>query len=110
MVRKNKRAKACAVSTKSRKLVQVRDHRRCVWCHRGTDQLDVAHVISRAQGGLGIPENLVLLCNDFAGRCHRRYDAGTQEQKQEMYCYFVEYLMEFYPDWSWEKLIYKKYR
>lgn len=61
-----------------------------------------AHFISRAQGGLGIPENGLTLCPE----CHRRYDQTTA--RQEMREFFREYLQEHYPEWDEEKLIYRK--
>lgn len=61
-----------------------------------------AHYISRAQGGLGIPENGLTLCP----RCHRRYDQSTD--REEMREFFREYLKEKYEGWDEEKLIYRK--
>lgn len=61
-----------------------------------------AHFISRAQGGLGIEENGLSLCPD----CHRRYDQSTK--REEMRCFFREYLKEHYVDWDEEKLVYRK--
>ena len=61
-----------------------------------------AHFISRAQGGLGIPENGLTLCPE----CHRRYDQTTA--RQEMRAFFREYLQEQYPDWNEEELYYRK--
>ena len=61
-----------------------------------------AHFISRAQGGLGIPENGLTLCPE----CHRRYDQTTA--RQEMREFFREYLQEQHPDWNEEQLYYRK--
>ena len=61
-----------------------------------------AHFISRAQGGLGVPENGLTLCPE----CHRRYDQTTA--RQEMRAFFREYLQEYYPGWDEEKLYYQK--
>ena len=61
-----------------------------------------AHYISRAQGGLGIPENGLTLCPV----CHRRYDQTTA--REEMRGYFREYLNEHHEHWSEEALIYRK--
>ena len=63
-----------------------------------------AHYISRAQGGLGIPENGLTLCP----ACHRRYDQTTA--RYDMRLYFREYLSEHYEDWSEDDLIYMKER
>lgn len=61
-----------------------------------------AHYISRAQGGLGIPENGLTLCP----LCHRKYDQTTA--RNEMRDFFRDYLKERYPGWDEEKLIYRK--
>ena len=61
-----------------------------------------AHFISRAQGGLGIPENGLTLCPV----CHHRYDQTTERPKLREF--FREYFMEKYPDWDESKLYYRK--
>ena len=61
-----------------------------------------AHFISRAQGGLGTPENGLTLCPS----CHRRYDQSTE--RFAMREYFREYLKSKYPGWDESKLYYKK--
>ena len=63
-----------------------------------------AHYISRAQGGLGIPENGLTLCP----ACHRRYDQTTD--RGDMRLYFREYLSDHYENWSEDALIYRKGR
>ena len=63
-----------------------------------------AHFIARSQGGLGIPENGLTLCP----RCHARYD--QTDGREEMRCYFREYLEERYDDWSEDALTYRKER
>jgi len=61
-----------------------------------------AHFISRAQGGLGIPENGLTLCPV----CHTRYDQTTD--RPMLRAYFRDYLVSKYPAWDEEKLYYKK--
>ena len=61
-----------------------------------------AHFISRAQLGLGVPENGLTLCPE----CHRRYDQTTE--RVEMREYFREYLKDCYPGWNEEQLLYRK--
>ena len=63
-----------------------------------------AHFISRAQGGLGVPENGLTLCPE----CHRRYDQTVE--RRHMREFFREYLMNHYDDWSEDALIYRKER
>ena len=77
----------------------------CVWCGLAAPAPLVwsnAHFISRAQGGLGIPENGLTLCP----QCHRRYDQSAQ--RQEMRAFFREYLESKYPGWNEDELIYRK--
>lgn len=77
----------------------------CVWCGLAAPAPLVwsnAHYISRAQLGMGIPENGLTLCPE----CHRRYDHGTQ--RQEMRAFFRAYLKSKYPDWNEDELIYRK--
>lgn len=61
-----------------------------------------AHFISRAQGGLGIPENGLTLCPE----CHRRYDQTTERPRLRVF--FRDYLRRMYPEWDESKLIYRK--
>lgn len=61
-----------------------------------------AHYINRAQGGLGIEENILTLCPD----CHYRYDQTTDRAMLKPF--FARYLKSCYPDWDEEKLIYRK--
>ena len=80
----------------------------CVYCGRATPDGGIewsnAHYISRAQGGLGIEENVLTLCPD----CHRRYDQSTD--REEMREYFKCRLSSTYVDWDESKLIYQKGR
>ena len=83
--------------------VWERDRERCVFCGRYVDESCAsAHFISRAQGGLGIEENILTLC----GWCHQRYD--NSEYRNEMRILFREHLKKHYPEWDESKLIYKK--
>jgi 5-methylcytosine-specific restriction endonuclease McrA len=61
-----------------------------------------AHFISRAQGGLGVEENILTLCPG----CHRRYDQTTE--REELRGFFREYLQQKYLDWDESKLYYRK--
>lgn len=63
------------------------------------------HIIKKeANGGLGIPENVVTLCP----KCHYEEDFGQNTKDYESY--IENYLRNYYGDnWTKEKLIYKKY-
>lgn len=77
----------------------------CVYCGAAAPGLiswSNAHYISRAQGGLGIPENGLTLCP----ACHRRYDQTTD--RAGMREFFREYLMDKYKCWGETRLIYRK--
>ena len=98
----SRQAKAKAISKETKDRVWCRDAGRCVYCRqRG---LPEAHYISRAKGGLGIPENILTLCRS----CHDKYDNGKREQREGMREYFREYLQSHYPEWDETKLIYHK--
>ena len=77
----------------------------CVFCGAAAPEplaWSNAHFISRAQGGLGIPENGLTLCPG----CHRQFDQTTD--RKQMREFFREYLKERYDDWSEDALIYRK--
>lgn len=79
----------------------------CIWCGRPAPPraplaFSCAHYISRAQGGLGIQENILTLCPD----CHANYDAT--ENRAEAREYFKAYLSRKYQGWQEELLVYKK--
>lgn len=95
----NRRTKALQIPPKVKERVLWRD-KWCVWC--GKPGQPNAHFISRAQGGLGIEENILTLCPD----CHMKYD--RTENRAEMREYFKEYLKSRYPEWDESKLYYMK--
>lgn len=97
-----KRTKALAITTKVKAAVFERDGGRCVICGRmGNPD---AHFIARSQGGLGIEQNIVTLCRD----CHHDYD---NSYKRPFYREIIrEHLEEFYPNFSDEDRVYKKWR
>ena len=98
---KTKRAKACDISKKVKDIVWERDNHQCIIC--GSYQaMPNSHYIRRSQGGLGIEENIVTMCQ----RCHSAYDQG--DERQAIATYTERYLRSKYPNWNKEKLIYKK--
>ena len=98
---KTKRAKACDITKKVKDIVWLRDGGRCIICGSGW-AMPNSHYIRRSQGGLGIEENIVTMCQ----RCHRMYDQGPE--RKQIAAYTERYLRSKYPNWNPEKLIYKK--
>ena len=67
----HKRTKATSISKEVRRKVYERDKECCILCGRHVpERCACAHVIRRSQGGLGIEQNIVTLCDD----CHREMD------------------------------------
>lgn len=94
--------RACSITARTRAQVYERDGGRCIFCG-SVHALQTAHYIPRSLLGLGIPENLAMLCM----RCHDEYDNGAYHKvlKQQ----FREYLKGQYKDWDENQLVYKKY-
>ena len=99
------RTKAVSISAKVKKRVAERDSfdgwNCCILCGSPEGQPN-AHVIPRSDNGMGVEGNIVTLCWD----CHRRYD--NTEERMEIRKEIIHYLKKFYPDWSEEKVRYKK--
>lgn len=97
---KSKRTLATEIKTKTRKVVIERD-KCCVIC--GSHQiLTIAHYISRANGGKGIKENLVLLCMT----CHMKLDQSSERKK--LLQIVKNHLQSNYGDFDESSLKYKK--
>lgn len=96
----NKRTKATNIPFKVKQEVYIRDCGKCIFC--GRPGYPEAHYISRARGGLGIPENIITVCRE----CHRRMDASTERPQ------YLErakaYLDILYPEFTDEMRIHKK--
>ena len=106
---KSKRAKATDISMSVKKKVWERDKGRCVLCGNYCNVMPNAHFIPRSKGGLGIEENIITLCTELTpNKCHRRYDFGTKEEREEIREYLREYLKSKYPNWNEDDLYYKK--
>ena len=100
MTRKSKRAKACDIPMSVKRAVHERDGELCILCSRlGAPN---AHFISRAQGGLGIEQNIVTLCHD----CHTEYDHTAK--RKVIRGWIEHYLRLQYPEWNEEDLVYSK--
>lgn len=98
---KSKRSKACDIPEEVRLKVMERDMGRCILCG-STYWLTLAHYVSRANGGLGIEQNLVCLCQ----HCH--YETDQSIKRKYNLAVIKGYLKSFYPDWSEDKIKYKK--
>jgi len=103
--------KALEPTNAMRKLLRERDvfdyppHPCCVICHKGESEynrLEVAHYRSRGRGGLANEYNLVLLCR----KCHEKTDQSGH--RKDMLRQIREYLMNIYPDWNEEDIVYRK--
>ncbi len=106
---KSKRAKATDIPQSVKNKVWERDRHRCVVCGNYCNVMPNAHYISRKKGGLGIEQNIVTLCTEFTkNKCHRRYDFGTKQEREEIGIKIRKYLQDKYEDWNEEDLIYKK--
>ena len=100
---KSARAKALDIPTKVKKRVWERDGQQCILCGNH-EAMPNAHAIPRAQGGLGIEENVVTLCI----RCHDALDHSTA--RKTLYAKVVAYLRGKYPDWDGIEKTYSKWR
>lgn len=100
---KHKQTKSTDIPERIKRRVRERDGNCCIICGRPW-WLQTAHYIGRAQGGLGIPQNLVTLCRE----CHEKYDNG--DYREEYGQMIHDYLKGWYPDLDKLELRYDKYR
>lgn len=103
---KSKRTKALAIPRNVKERVCERDGGCCILCGRPAPTYDplafsCAHYISRAQGGLGIEENILTLCPG----CHRQYDGVERNILRPI---LRRYLRESYEKWNESELTYRK--
>lgn len=97
----NDRTKALDIPKEVKVAVWERDNRCCVLC--GNPQAAPnAHYISRAQGGLGIEQNIVTLC----ACCHRDYDQSSA--RKYIRAELRTYLAGKHPDWDEADLVYRE--
>ena len=99
----SKASKACDISPKVRKEVMDRDEGRCFVCG-SMYGIQIAHYISRARMGLGIPQNLACMCH----LCHREMDNGKFHKEYQSV--LKMHLQSKYDDWDESQLTYKKWR
>lgn len=98
----HKTTKATAIPWHVKEAVSLRDKGHCIFC--GRPGKPVAHVVRRSQLGMGIEQNIVTACD----ACHRQLDEGRT--REAMYARAVAYLKGFYPEWTRDDMIYKKWR
>ena len=97
---KTRRSKACDIPKSVKDKVWARDDQKCIVCGNPY-AMPNAHYIRRSQGGLGIEQNIVTLCQN----CHYNYDHTIQHKE---YAEFIkQYLQKKYPKWSEEDLYYR---
>lgn len=99
----SKLSRACDISPKVRAEVMERDGHKCIICG-STSGLQVAHFVSRSRLGLGIPQNLAILCV----RCHGEFDNGKSHR--EIQKLVRKHLQAFYEGLNEKDLIYSKWR
>ena len=109
--KKSKRAKALDISMAVKRKVFARDRGRCVVCGNSHNVMPNAHYIPRSKGGLGIEQNIVTLCTEMTlNKCHRKFDFGTEQERNEIGEKIKKYLKNKYDNWNEEDLVYKKWR
>lgn len=98
----HKRTKACQIPPKVKRKVYDRDDGKCIFC--GKYGLPEAHIVSRAQGGLGVEKNIVTVCRE----CHDRMDNSTD--RDWMVTLAKEYIIRHYGSWSDKECTYDKWQ
>lgn len=98
----NNRTKAVAIPQEVKKRVEERDNHCCIFCGSPNARGE-AHVIGRAQGGLGIEENLITTCRYCHNMMDNSWARDTYVNKAK------EYLKAIYPGWDEKKYIYDKW-
>ena len=109
-MKKSKRTKACDMK-KIKKALMERDNG-CIFCRMGYNLpaepqyiFDAMHYIRRSRGGLGIVQNGAIGCRYH----HTMMDFDVGGKQKEMMELFKGYLMERYPGWNEDDLIYNKW-
>lgn len=109
----SRRSLACEFSRAAREEIEERDGG-CIFCKMGyfPDRdgapkfYSIMHYVSRAKGGLGIPQNGAVGCQWH----HNMLDNGNNGRREEMMELFREYLKLHYEEWEEENLKYNKWR
>ena len=103
----NARTKALGISRSVRAEVYERDSWDgaicCVTCGK-VFGLELHHFIPRSLSGLGVPENLIVICQD----CHQKADHGDPREREGMKKSIRAHLQHKYPDWDESALCYRR--
>lgn len=112
----HRQTKHTAISARVKAAVAARDCSNgpstCIIC--GAPGSPHCHIVRRSHGGLGIEQNIVTLCNE----CHYAFDEGLFisrirplgfKTQADVKRYIIDYIKGFYPDWTEEKMKYKKW-
>lgn len=101
---KSERTKALMISKEVKRIVWERDNHKCIFCGKYCDiGLANSHFIKRAQGGLGIEQNIMTNCLE----CHFMFD--DTPMRKYMIQRAEDYFKEKYPDWNKDDLVYHKF-
>ena len=95
-------SRACEIPPKVRRKVWSRDGGCCIICGNPRAKAN-AHYIRRSQGGLGIEQNVVTLCQ----QCHDDFDNGSKRAENGQM--IQDYLKACYKNWDEQKLYYNKW-
>lgn len=103
--KKHKLTNATDIPTSIKKKVWKRDKGKCIFCHTSVEwNYANSHYIKRSQLGLGIEENIFTACL----KCHNKFDDSIY--RKSMLLIAKNHLINLYPNWNENMLIYKKYR
>jgi len=90
------------ISKETYEEVYERDGGKCIIC--GERDVQCAHYIGRAQGGYGVPQNLVMLCVKH----HQAVDNGNNPEETKVYKDMMKlYLETRYKGWNEEDIKWK---
>lgn len=113
---KSKAARRMEFSARARKEIHKRDRETCIFCAEGYEMpvdpsycrtgLQIMHIVPRSQLGMGVEQNGALGCVWH----HSMMDNGNRGRRREMEDILEKRMREFYPDWSREKVTYRKWR
>lgn len=99
----NTRTKYTNIKTETKKLVWDRDGGCCVLCGKHVSVFNSnAHIVPRSQGGLGVKENIVTLCNT----CH--YELDNTPKRSKLMPMVKHYIKGYYQEWNEDDMKYRK--